>query len=696
MNQEGYNQGYGGHSGNMNCGAPEFNPYANQTNYDMDMYGSNQHDGYTKPMVDGYHDDGAGGQMDYNDPSSLAQGLYYPLMPPYKPHHFQSCPISAMAIDPVADALYIAGHTTLVSRNRHHVGYPLSVEQRSSMLVTQLLSSGTLYSAFAAHAEAKEEILDNIASSIYGTSSKVSMNKIHIKIPSHAYRTPYDPVQLGTAQLAPFPKKHHLGVTKILPFTSKEASGSNNANESERTEGYQCSVSPSAVRVHTRGGLQVSSSTIQGMVSGTFHPGIYQTDLDEKSISSSATNITVGGVSTNKSGTNLFCLDLYSSLKSVASHAVRSDDGVKKMCISDLATNHQTGNIIAGCSDGTLRIFDGSWRKGNFKELTRVNAHSGGIAHIATAGNLICTTGYSSRSPTTYGAGSSQLYAFPDEHVLVFDIRYLGKGGIVHSFLGLKGGPRFVSFLPGQDSGDDHRILVCSGQPGGGIQIIRPFDAVNVSDNKPEFRDFLNFPLAASESVTAVSNVGMNLALGTNFGNVLQFRMESDDKTKTALSEESLEVPSLLQVPPLSIDPHLLQGPVSHNAPSISVFNPYVMCAEPMVTPTEANGYSFGPLSTNTFLPAGKRRLSKSLQQMLSSGPPDEYAANIQSSQLGLDVFKNNRTGKAPREIMNANKLLHGKGFANICYNIDADPRKKDQPGNERDSVSIARDLCLL
>jgi hypothetical protein len=45
---------------------------------------------------------------------------------------------------------------------------------------------------------------------------------------------------------------------------------------------------------------------------------------------------------------------------------------------------------------------------------------------------------------------------------------------------------------------------------------------------------------------------------------------------------------------------------------------------------------------------------------------------------------------------MNANKLLHGKGFANICYNIDADPRKKDQPGNERDSVSIARDLCLL
>jgi WD40 repeat protein len=364
------------------------------------------------------------------------------------------------------------------------------------------------------------------------------------------------------------------------------------------------------------------------------------------------------------------------------------------MCISDLVTNHQIGNVIAGCSDGTLRIFDGSWRKGNFKELTKVRAHSGGVVHVATAGNLICTTGYSSRSPTTYGTGTSKPYAFPDEHVLVFDIRYLGKGGIMHPFMGLKGGPRHVSFLPGEGNDDDQRILVCSGQPGGGIQIIRPFEAVNTGNHKPEFNDFLNLPLETTEAITAVSCVGTNLALGTNHGNVLQFCMDSHDQTKTGLSQESLDVPSLLEAPPLSIDPQLLQGSITHNALSISVFNPYVMCAEPMVSPTEANGYAFGPLSSNTLIPTGRRKLSKSLEQMLSSRTPDEYAANIQTSQLGLDIFKSNRIGKAPGNIMNANKLLHGKGFASVCYNINADPRKKDQQERGRDNVSF--DSTLL
>lgn len=420
---------------------------------------------------------------------------------------------------------------------------------------------------------------------------------------------------------------------------------------------------------------------------------------DEPSIASNATNVTVGGIATNQAGTNLFCLDLYSStLRSVASHAVRPDEGSfvgrnphHKLCIHDLVTNHMTGNIIAGCSDGTLRIFDGSWRKGNFKELARVKAHAAGVAHIATAGNLICTTGYSSRSPVPVRGAtttSSQLYAFPDEHVLVFDIRYLGKGGIVHSFMGLKGGPRFVSFMPGEDgSGEDHRMVVCSGQAGGGIQIMKPFDAMHShnSVHQPDYTDFLNLPLGATESVTAMTHVGKNLALGTNFGNVMQFRMEGADRTIPALSEEALDMPSMLDVPPLSIDPHLLQGPTStHNVPSISVFNPYVMSAEPMVTPTEANGYSFGPLSSNTFLPAGKRRLSSRLQQMLASGPPDEYAANIQSSQLGLDVFKKYRSGKATAELLNANKLLYGKGYANMCYNINADPRKKDKEENDK------------
>ena len=679
----------------MNSGAPEFNPYASQTNYLDDEYD----DGYAEATVGGYYD--TGNQM---DETTVSDGSYYPTYTePYMPH-IQSAPISALAIDPVADAIYIAGHTVSLARKRHYAGYPSSsTDQRASMLATHVFSDGTLYSACAAHAEARKEVLDNIATSIY-RNAFTSVEKTLMKIPNHAYRPPYDPVALS--QDVPFMKKiHHIGVTKILPFTSNVAS-----NNSEST-GYHCTVSPSAVRVHTRGGLQVSESKMEGMVSGTFHPGMYQSGVDDKMISSSATHVTVGGVSTDRTGNNLHCMDLYSSsLKAVASHAVRSDNGYSKMCISDLATSHEKTNIIAGCSDGTLRIFDGSWRGGNYMECAKIQAHGGGVAHIATAGNLICTTGFSSRSPVNYSGGSgasggSSLYAFPDEHVLVFDIRYLGRGGIAHPFSGLKGGPRLLSFIPGVNGSSEHRIVACSGQPGGGVQIITPFDSL--SGNITGSDDYFTPLTDPGEFMTAISVVGKNMAIGTSFsgtifGNVIQYRMAgyeqvvskflSTGKVENKLSDERLAAPSCLEAPPLSIDPHLLQGSVSHEAASISVFNPYVMRAEPMLTPTTVNGernpYSFGPLS-NTFRPAGKRMLSNKLEELISSAKPDDYLTSIETSKLDLNLFNNNSKFKSNRDPMNPNKLVHGGSqLANICYDADADPRKKDRKGANRDSVS--------
>ena len=89
-------------------------------------------------------------------------------------------------------------------------------------------------------------------------------------------------------------------------------------------------------------------------------------------------------------------------------------------------------------------------------ECAQVKAHCCGIAQVAVSGNLICTTGYSSRSGSN---NSNSIYAFPDEHVLLFDIRFFGRGGIAHALSGLNGGSRFVSFLPycGQDESGDHR-----------------------------------------------------------------------------------------------------------------------------------------------------------------------------------------------------------------------------------------------
>lgn len=579
------------------------------------------------------------------------------------------------------------------------------------MVATHLFSDGSLYSACAAHAEAEKEVLEHVIASLYGSSLESScttnLQQQHVKIPNHAYRPPFEN-PFKSYQVGTVPPKFtfHLGITKLLPFACKVPSfdSSRDTNETEqgvKTDGYYCSISPSSVRVHSRGGLQVSSSKIQGMYAGTFHPGVHHyADADEMDISSSVTHVTVGGVARNRSGVNLYCMDLYSSsLKVVASHAVKKANGSTDMCITDLVTNNETSNIVAGCSDGTIRIFDGRWRGGNYMECARVKAHGGGVAHIATAGNLICTTGFSSKGPAHHSsATSSRLYAFPDEHLLVYDLRYLGRGGIPHPFSGLKGGPRFVSFLPGLDDTAQHRILACSGQAGGGLQIITPFDSLTGTTSGVD--DFINPPLDMTEAVTAMSCVGKKLVIGTNAGNVLHYSMSGYESiiakkginsSGGAPKEESLVLPNTFVDPPeLSIDPHLLQGDVSYNSPSISVASSYVLCKDPMVTPTVVNGkwnpYSFGPLSLNTCRPYGKRILSQRLKKIIHESQGTDVVMTVQTSELGLNLLDNKSSLKPSREVMNANKLIYGKISKNICYD-DSDPRKKDRNYKNKDGV---------
>jgi hypothetical protein len=693
------------------------NLYGGETEYDPNAYyhssyniynerGQQQSEQYTEMA---YSDNYYPQEIDDN---FVTEGSYYPVLPPYIPH-IQSSPISAIGIDPSSDAIYIAGHAISLPRKRYPSNsYPSSAsDQRgASMVATHLFSNGSLYSACAAHAEAEKEVLENVISSIFGSSFPTSdiphhhQKQQHLKIPNHAYRPPFEnPFKSSQVGIVPPKYSFQLGITKLLPFTCKVPSfDSGNNSDQVKTDGYYCSISPSSVRVHSRGGLQVSSSKIQGMYAGTFHPGMHHyADADETDISSSVTHVTVGGVARNRSGVNLYCMDLYSSsLKVVASHAVKNVNGLTEMCITDLATNIETTNIVAGCSDGTIRIFDGRWRGGNYMECARAKAHGGGVAHVATAGNLVCTTGFSSKGPTQHSAGSSpRLYAFPDEHILVFDLRYLGRGGIPHPFSGLRGGPRFVSFIPGLDDTAQDRILACSGQAGGGLQIITPFDSL-MGAASSGVDDFINPPLDITEAVTAMSCVGKKLVLGTNSGNVMHYCMSGYENIITrkgindgASKEESLVIPSSLVNPPeLSIDPHSLQGEVCYNMPSISVASSYVLCKDPVITPTTVNGkwnpYSFGPLSLNTCRPHGKRLLTERLKQIIIHDAQGvDSLTTVQASTLGLDLFDNKSSLKSGREVMNANKLIYGKAYKNICYD-DSDPRKKDRKDNNKDGVS--------
>ncbi len=589
-------------------------------------------------------------------PSAAAVGSFYLLTEPYIPH-IQNAPVSALAIDPIMDAVYVAGHTITLNKKRRHAFYSGVVgttsstkntgggvvgtentnkmigvssstgDQRVSMLATHSFPDGMLYSAIAGHEEASTNVLNELMDTLYGpgpgpgssnsssgggggvqphvgtgttttTTTARPSTTTQRKIPKHAYRPPYnrpiDPITQQTTSLFQTTTRnnnnitYNMGISKILPFHSSSSSSStnnnNNNNNNNHKEGYVCTISPSSVRVHTRGGLFVSENKIEGLVTGTFHPsGMYHqdngyTDTTDAFLSANTTHVTVGGIPSpnnnnnnknfkNNSSPNLYCLDLYSMLKEVTSHTVHSSSSSNGKCvITDIATNYETCNLIAGCSDGTLRILDGSWRiGGNYSECAKVKAHGGGIAQIAVKGNLICTTGYSSRSASSrssssrssssrsssgggynqnhYGSSNSfnSLYAFPDEHVLVFDIRYLGRGGIAHPFSGLNGGPRFVSFLPhynDSNSGDggDHKILVASGQNDGGLQIITPFQT-GLMNNNEELTDLSNFikpPLSPTEGecITAMQVMNTDLVMGTSLGNILQYKM-NENKIRT-------------------------------------------------------------------------------------------------------------------------------------------------------------------
>ena len=768
-------------------------------------------------------------------------GSFYPLTQPYMPH-VQSAPISSIAIDPVMDALYVAGHTITLNKKRRHAMYSTpgssssnidigscsggdgsggmnrnrnrtrmgsttntntsssnstigSMDQRASMIATHSFPDGMLYSAAAGHDEARKDVLDDIVTSIYAStsnnnsnhpslSSSKRNNNLHVssaqrKIPKHAYRPPYgrplDQTQqtafmmnMNLATNVNYPKRQiNMGISNILPFhsTTTTTTGEESTNTTNHTkkEGYICTISPSSVRVHNRGGLLVCENKIEGLLTGTFHPGAYQAGFDDASIAANATHVTVGGISTRRNQNdrkcpNLYCLDLYSStLKEVASHTVYSNnDSVgsgtggssssgnngSTCSITDIKTSHETGNLVAGCCDGTLRIFDGSWRGGNYMECARVKAHGGGVAQVAVSGNLICTTGYSSRNSSSImggGGGSSvgynnnhhdfsSLYAFPDEHVLIFDIRYLGRGGIAHPFSGLNGGPRFVSFLTSQfggqevdSSSSDHRILVGSGQSDGGLQIITPFQGL-MNGGESDMTNFINPPLNPDEgeSITAMQVVGKDLAIGTSLGNILQYRMAEDisrtltapketivqehqhggysgysreisqeskssfnvDVKESSYEKEQLELPSYeLDPPPLSIDPLALQANSHHaETTSHSIFNSYILNNEPYLSSLvdemgKPSPYSFGILTDSVIKQSNKRMLSKPLLDLVDTEKNEnDFLVSIPASKLDLDLGLY-KEGDFP----NSNKLLHGGEISSKCYDNKADPRKREK-----------------
>jgi len=550
------------------------------------------------------------------------------------------------------------------SFNALYVGstaHSFSYKTRAAALSTYSLTDNMLYSTVAGHPEASTTTLSSVYTAMYGfPNTKPGIRSGNI--PPHAYRAPY-----GNASATNLHYQEHIGVTEIVPL-----------------DGYFASISPSAVRIHTQGGVQCHDYELSGGLSATVHPH-----------DGTPTHISVGALTTTSSTNHhhqkkneIFCFDVWQGLRVVSTRGFK-DRMETTVGVTALATSQERGTIIAGCTDGYVRILDGSLR-----EVATVKGHRGGVCNISVSqdGMLIATAGFSSKPKNV---DSTTLYAFPDPSIYIYDLRRLGGAGIAHPFAGVRGSPHHLSFLPDLHGQTANRLLVASGQAGGGLQIMTPFQP---PDGKAS--SFLQPPLGQGESITAMTQSDEDLALGTSAGRVLLYKYAGySSKAKppsTTFGEKrnckktALVMPSYVPpLPPVSLDANLLlngsdSGCRAGGDPHIcAMFSSLILQADPKLsrlgnTPEEADS-SYGHLGEQTIVPGGRRTISQSFLGGRTPSPGD-FIVTIPATDLDLladhnPISKRYKGTKAKEAKPNPNKLLYCPKLYSVCYD-DVGKRK--------------------
>ncbi|KAL7549462.1 hypothetical protein ACHAWF_012729 [Thalassiosira exigua] len=598
----------------------------------------------------------------------------------------------------------------------------------------------SVYSSFSAHPEARAGVLDGLHSVLFGGGSDVvpdngfgsdSMRhagRIRAR-PSHAYGPPFGPPRVGPGAIPPHRRaarppggaarpeeEHRMGVASVFPVSF---GGSR--------EGAACTVSPHGVRIHSLGGAVLadrSDESLRGSTCGISAPG--------------GRHATVGGMSfPKKQGErrrHVHCVDLQRDLATVSSHSLqpyrdsrgggRAGGGEEREpCVAALAADVDRGTLAAACADGTVRVLDGRGR-GRCAEVARARAQPGGCAGVAVSGNLICAAGYATPGLST--PSSPYPYPFPASHVLIYDVRYLGRGGTPHVFSANRGGPRFVNFLPDIHMEGVERLLVGSGQTFGSFEVITPFEQAASGST------FFQPALTPGESMTTVKLQEGSLYCGTSLGRVLQYGLREYDRTVhavrprsssggsigmspfkkstesdsfgapavTSVPREPLDVPSMIPQPPeLSIDPAVLcasPDPRGEGAAGgvrgWNVFDAYILASEPLLSSQGAalpprggrNGSpgaiatttTLGPLSTRVLVPPSARWLSKDLATRTEDGGSGSGTGEprvFPTSSLGLknlmspDVVDNEKEedSNGKRQARNSNRNSKAVAFPN-------------------------------
>ena len=290
----------------------------NVPTYEYDPSGGGGYGGYADPSYDqggyasSYQYEGATGYANYEgatvgaadgyygeavvDPNAAAGGGTYFPAGQFQPHA-QSGPISAVAFDPAASAVYAATHTVSLGRRPPHVSGGVT---HGAYIAVHNMADGSLYSANSAHPEAEASVLDKISTAVYGARSSVGLGAdgsassaggaAARRPPPHAYRPPYSSVIDSTMESSYSVRTSHgMGIGAVLPFSSGGVVSDTS---------YAATVSPSSVRVQTNGCACISAAHhVTGMVCGSFNPNP-ATSYDGTSLSM-PTHITVGGVATD-------------------------------------------------------------------------------------------------------------------------------------------------------------------------------------------------------------------------------------------------------------------------------------------------------------------------------------------------------------------------------------------------------------
>lgn len=569
--------------------------------------------------------------------------------------------VAALAFDKEYKAIYAA---TVSHQQAKHGGSGRHRSKRNAAM-SVFNDEGILYSSIASHPEALASTLNAIYDSLYGTQSS-SVGRPDQRPPAHAYQAPYGKSDPALSDIASGIQNMQLSVTSAVPG-----------------DGFVTTASPAGVRVHATGGNCIADYASLAALAATDHPSSRSLVI--------AAGLELGPdnglLNPDSNGSTIQSLDLWNGLRQITSKKINAT-------VTSLAACSQRNCVVAGCTDGTLRLIDDRSRN-----LAEIKSHIGGVINVAVSDQLVATTGYGSVPKSRLQ--QTPMFAYPDPAILVNDVRYLGRGGFPHPFAG-GSGPRYLEFVPSVND-QQHRLLVASGQPGNGCQILVPFESSETAFFVPPFN--------RGEATTSLAVDKDQLAIGTNHGRILKYKMagvESSQQASTHSSEfsgyqgkaqytssnywqkhmqqntviqrkKSLEIPPFAPKPPaISIDATILlnDGPGGRRGDTASlrsIFGAYILNSDPIVSAMGESRYNstFGLWRADPLLVQSKEQVLTTTLAKANDHDVQYGLRTVSTSELDLHLLESKeKKSKATtrQEPPNPNKLVYTSDLHKIVY----------------------------